>query len=162
MELSCCKVHIPQILMVMLFLKSIYSRYAEIMEQFCTRSCSIKTATLDSIVEGIKFHDEFMIHKRKGAKPPGPCAAAAAASAGAAGPQLPASGANNAATAAGAAEDFGGRQQALKESAPGPQEQQAAARPEQAAGVDTCSSCCSCECCFECCCQCYCVCVGAV
>ena len=74
---------------------------------------------------------------------------AAAASAGAAGPQLPASGANNAATAAGAAEDFGGRQQALKESAPGPQEQQAAARPEQAAGVDTCSSCCSC-CCSPC------------
>ena len=79
MELSRCKVHIPQILMVMLFLRSIHIRYAEIVDQFRTRFRSIETATLDSIVEGIKFHDGFTVHERKGSKPSGPRAAAATA-----------------------------------------------------------------------------------
>ena len=57
MELSRCKVHIPQILMMMLFLCSTHSHYAEIVEQFCTHFLSIETTTLDLIVEGIKFHD---------------------------------------------------------------------------------------------------------
>ena len=82
MELSRCKVQIPQILMVMLFLRSIHSRYAEIVEQFRTRFQSIETATLDSIVEGIKFHDGFTVHERKGSKPSGPRAAAATAGGG--------------------------------------------------------------------------------
>ncbi len=82
MELSRCKVTIPQILMVMLFLRAIHSRYSDLLEQFCTRFRCLKTATLDSIVNDIKFHNGFTIHECKGgAKPPVPCAAAAAAGA---------------------------------------------------------------------------------
>ncbi len=44
MELSHCKVAIPQILMVMLFLCAIYSRYLDLLEQFCTRFKLIKMA----------------------------------------------------------------------------------------------------------------------
>ncbi len=82
MELSWCKVTIPQILMVMLFLRAIHSRYSDLLEQVCTRFRCLKMATLDSIVNDIKFHNGFTIHERKGgAKPPVPHAAAAAAGA---------------------------------------------------------------------------------
>jgi hypothetical protein len=82
MELSRCKVTIPQILMVMLFLRAIHSRYSDLLEQFCTQFRCLEMATLDSIVDDIKFHDGFTVHERKGgAKPPVPHAAAAAAGA---------------------------------------------------------------------------------
>jgi hypothetical protein len=67
MDLSRCKVAIPQILMVMLFLWAIHSRYSDLLEQFCTCFKSIEHATIDSIVEDITYHNRFTIHKRKGA-----------------------------------------------------------------------------------------------
>jgi hypothetical protein len=70
MELSRCKVAIPQILMVMLFLRAIHSRYSDLLEQFCTSFKSIENAMVDSIVEDIGYHDGFTVHERKGAKPP--------------------------------------------------------------------------------------------
>jgi hypothetical protein len=80
MKLSWCKFAIPQILMVMLFLRAIHSRYSDLLEQFCTQFRCIKMATLDSIVKDIKFHNGFTVHEHKGgAKPSFPCAAMAAA-----------------------------------------------------------------------------------
>jgi hypothetical protein len=70
MDLSQRKVAIPQILMVMLFLCAIHSRYSDLLEQFCTRFRCIKMATLDSIVKDIKFHDGFTVHECKGGAEP--------------------------------------------------------------------------------------------
>ncbi len=53
MELSCCKILIPQILLVMLFLRAIHSHYSDLLEQFCTCFKSMKTATIDSIIGNI-------------------------------------------------------------------------------------------------------------
>jgi hypothetical protein len=80
MDLSWCKVAIPQILLVMLFLRALHSRYSDLLEQFCTRFKSIEHATIDSIVDDVTYHDGFTIHECKGAKPPtsAPCVPAAA------------------------------------------------------------------------------------
>jgi hypothetical protein len=80
MELSCCKVAIPQMLLVMLFLWAIHSCYLELLHQFWTRFKSIESATINLFVEDIAYHDSFTVHECKGAKPPGPnlCVPAAA------------------------------------------------------------------------------------
>jgi hypothetical protein len=80
MGLSQCKVAIPQILLVMLFLWALHSRYSDLLEQFCTCFKSIEHATIDSIVDDVMYHNGFTLHKRKGAKPPtsAPCVPAAA------------------------------------------------------------------------------------
>jgi hypothetical protein len=80
MELSWCKVAIPQILLVMLILCAIPNCYLDLLEQFCTHFKSIKTATINSIVSDIEYHDGFTIHECKGTKPPAsaPCVPAAA------------------------------------------------------------------------------------
>ncbi len=69
-ELSWCKVAIPHILLVLLFLHAIHSRYSDLLEMFCTHFKSVETATIDSIVGNIEYHDGFTVHKRKGTKPP--------------------------------------------------------------------------------------------
>jgi hypothetical protein len=69
-ELLRCKVAIPQILMVMLFLRAIHSHYSDLLYQFCTCFKSIKTATINSIVDDIVYHDGFTVHERKTAKTP--------------------------------------------------------------------------------------------
>jgi hypothetical protein len=76
-DLSQCKVAIPQILLVMLFLRALHSRYSK---QFCTRFKLIEHATIDSIVDDGTYHDGFTVHERKGAKPStsAPCVPAAA------------------------------------------------------------------------------------
>jgi hypothetical protein len=70
LDLSRCKVAIPQILLVMLFLQALHSRYSDLLEQFCTRFKSIEHATIDSIVDDVTYHDRFTVHEHKGAKPP--------------------------------------------------------------------------------------------
>jgi hypothetical protein len=70
MDLSQCKVTIPQILLVMLFLWALHSRYSNLLEQFCTRFKLIEHATIYSIIDNGRYHDEFTIHEHKGAKPP--------------------------------------------------------------------------------------------
>ncbi len=59
LELARCKVMIPLILLVMLFLCALYGWYSVIVHQF--RSCfkPIKTATLDSIVSDVSYHNGF-------------------------------------------------------------------------------------------------------
>jgi hypothetical protein len=80
MELSHCKVAIPQILMVMLFLRGIHSCYSDLLDQFCTHFKSIEMASIDSIVGKIVYHGGFTVHERKGAKPSSsvPCVPTAA------------------------------------------------------------------------------------
>jgi hypothetical protein len=70
MELAHCKVIIPSILSVMLFLRALHSRYATIFEQYWSRFKPIETTTLDSIVSDVTFHDGFTVVDSK-KKPPG-------------------------------------------------------------------------------------------
>jgi hypothetical protein len=60
----------------------IHSCYSDLLDQFCTRFKSIKTATINLIVDNIVYHDGFTVHERKNAKTPasalrGPAAASA-------------------------------------------------------------------------------------
>jgi hypothetical protein len=82
LKLAWCKVMIPSILLVLLFLCALHDWYSIIVNQF--RSCfkPIETATLNSIVSDVSYHDGFQVvdHSKKG-KPgstPGPCVPAAA------------------------------------------------------------------------------------
>jgi hypothetical protein len=81
MELSCCKVTIPQVLMVMLFLQAVHGHYLELLDQFCTHFKYIEMATINPVVEDIAYHDSFTVHERKGSGKPAtstPCIPAAA------------------------------------------------------------------------------------
>ncbi len=79
-KMSRCKIVIPQILMVMFFLRSLHSHYSPLLNQFRNLLCSIKTALLDSIVLDVHFHHNFTVvgNDKKASK--GPKAAAAAVS----------------------------------------------------------------------------------
>jgi hypothetical protein len=82
-ELARCKVIIPSLLLVMLFLRALHGRYSSIMEQFCTRFKPIETATIDSIVSNVIYNDGFQVvdHSKNGTSgsvPPHVPAAAAA------------------------------------------------------------------------------------
>ena len=70
MELARCKIIIPSILLVMLFLRALHSWYATIFEQYRSRFKPIETATLDSIISDVTFHDGFTVVDSK-KKPPG-------------------------------------------------------------------------------------------
>jgi hypothetical protein len=67
LKLSQCKVVIPPLLLVMLFLQGLHRGYTtNIVEQF--RSCfkSIEMATVDSIMSDVAFHDSFtLVETRK-------------------------------------------------------------------------------------------------
>ena len=60
LELQCSKVVIPPILLVMLFLCALHSRYVAIVDQFWSRSKDIETSTIDAIVSDASFHDGFI------------------------------------------------------------------------------------------------------
>ena len=84
LELSRCKVFLPPILLVMLFLRALHSRYSALFDQYRTRFKPIESASLDSIVAEVTYHDGFTpvdYSKKKpssGAPPPrGPAAASA-------------------------------------------------------------------------------------
>ncbi len=59
LKLAWCKVMIPSILLIMLFLCALHGWYSIIMDQFRSRFKPIKTATLDSIVSDMSYHDGF-------------------------------------------------------------------------------------------------------
>jgi hypothetical protein len=69
LKLSRCKVVLPHLLLVMLFLCVLHVCYADIVEQFRTRFKSIKTAMVDSIVSNVMFQDEFKLVDSKKGKP---------------------------------------------------------------------------------------------
>jgi hypothetical protein len=61
MDLSCSKIILPPILLVMLFLRALHSRYSDILDQFWSRYKKLEAATIDSVVENIRYHDEFKL-----------------------------------------------------------------------------------------------------
>ena len=71
LELSRCKVTIPSFLMVMLFLRALHSRYSVIFKQYRSRFKAIESATLDSLVSDVVFHDGFteVSHNKKKPSP---------------------------------------------------------------------------------------------
>jgi hypothetical protein len=82
LELACCKMGIPPILLVMLFLRALHGWYEEIVNQFWIRFKPIESASLDSIISEVTYHNPFKVmdHSKKG-KPgsgSGPCTPAAA------------------------------------------------------------------------------------
>ncbi len=81
-ELLRCKVFLPHLLSVMLFLRALHIHYADIIEQFCTHFKSIKTMSINSIVSDVAYQDGFKLVDFKKGKPgtgPSPCVPAAAA-----------------------------------------------------------------------------------
>ncbi len=67
LELSRCKVVLPHLLLVMLFLWGLHSRYDDIVTQFRSGHKSIETATINSIVSDVTFHDGFtLVESKKG------------------------------------------------------------------------------------------------
>jgi hypothetical protein len=82
LKLARCKVMIPSILLVVLFLCALHGWYSIIVDQFQSLFKPIKTTTLDSIVSDISYHDGFQVvdHSKKGMpkSTPGPCVPAAA------------------------------------------------------------------------------------
>ncbi len=59
--MSQCKVAIPQILLVMLFLRALDSRYSAILDQFRSRFKSFNMAMIDLVVEDVNHHDSSMV-----------------------------------------------------------------------------------------------------
>ncbi len=74
LEMACCKVMIPPLLLIMLFLHSLHSRYLDIVEQFRTRHKSLKTTSIEMIAADVTYHDKFILkepcHQDKSSKPP--------------------------------------------------------------------------------------------
>jgi hypothetical protein len=61
LEMARCKVVIPPLLLVMLFLRTLHGRYSDIMEQFRTQHKSLETSTIDLIVDDVNHHDTFIL-----------------------------------------------------------------------------------------------------
>ena len=68
MDMSWCKIMLPPILLVMFFLCPLHGRYADLLGQFCSCFNVPETATIDSGVEDICYHDSFILTGSK--KPP--------------------------------------------------------------------------------------------
>jgi hypothetical protein len=68
-ELSRCKVVLPHLLSVMLFLCALHICYADIIEQSCTHFKSIKTTSIESIVSDVAYQDGFKLVDSKKGKP---------------------------------------------------------------------------------------------
>jgi hypothetical protein len=80
LDMTRCKVVIPPLLLVMIFIRALHSRYSDILDQF--RSCykDLAAATVDSVVADVKYHDEFQLvdPKSKTPRKGGPGASAVA------------------------------------------------------------------------------------
>jgi hypothetical protein len=61
MDMSHSKIILPPILIVMLFLRALHSRYSDILDQFCSRYKVLESATIDSVVEDVCYHDGFQL-----------------------------------------------------------------------------------------------------
>jgi hypothetical protein len=66
-KLARCKVIIPSLLLVMLFLCALHGHYLSIVEQFCTCFKPIETARIYSIVSDVIYNDQFQVvdHSKK-------------------------------------------------------------------------------------------------
>jgi hypothetical protein len=80
LDMTRCKVVIPPILLVMIFIRALHSRYSDILDQFRSRYKDLAAATVDSVVADVKYHDEFQLvdPKSKTPRKGGPGASAVA------------------------------------------------------------------------------------
>ena len=77
LDMSRLKIFLPLILLVMLFLCALHSRYSDILDQFWSRYKNLEAATIDSVVEDDRYHDEFKLVGSDKKGRPTPKAAAA-------------------------------------------------------------------------------------
>ena len=77
LDMSRSKIVLPPILLVMLFLRALHSRYSDILDQFRSRYKNLETATIDSVVEDARYHDEFKLVGSEKKTPATPKAATA-------------------------------------------------------------------------------------
>ncbi len=61
LKMACCKVVIPPLLLVMLFLWALHSRYLDIVEQFRTWHKSLETTSIEMIIADVTYQDEFIL-----------------------------------------------------------------------------------------------------
>jgi hypothetical protein len=80
LDMTRCKVVIPPLLPVMIFIRALHSCYSNILDQFRSRYKDLAAATVDSVVADVKYHDEFQLvdPKTKTQRKGGPGASAVA------------------------------------------------------------------------------------
>ena len=61
LDMSRCKVVIPPLLLVMIFIRGLHSRYSDILDQFRSRYKDLEAATIESVVADVKYHDGFKL-----------------------------------------------------------------------------------------------------
>jgi hypothetical protein len=84
LEMACCKVAIPPVLLVMLFLCALHSCYTGFIEQLRMCHHAIETTSIDMIVDDVTYHNGFTLQEprlipEKPGKPPPRVSVAAAA-----------------------------------------------------------------------------------
>ncbi len=81
--MACCKMVIPPLLLVILFLRALHSRYLVIVVQFRTQHKSLEMKLIEMILADVAYHDEFILKeprsKEKFSKPPSQIPAASVA-----------------------------------------------------------------------------------
>jgi hypothetical protein len=60
-DMAQCKITILLILLVMFFLWALHPWYKDLLKQFCSQYKSLESASLDSIVADVCYHDEFKL-----------------------------------------------------------------------------------------------------
>ena len=59
--MSRCKVVIPPLLLVMIFIRALHSRYSDILDQFCSCYKDLESATIESVIADVTYHDGFQL-----------------------------------------------------------------------------------------------------
>jgi len=71
LDMTRCKVVIPPLLLVMIFIRALNSRYSDILDQSRSRYKDLEAVTVDSVVADMKYHDEFqLVDPKTKTKPP--------------------------------------------------------------------------------------------
>jgi len=80
MDMRRCKVVIPPLLLVMIFIRALHSRYSDILDQFRSRYKDLESATIESVVADVTYHDSFQLvdTNKKSPKKSGPGASTVA------------------------------------------------------------------------------------
>ena len=72
-DMSRCKVIIPPLLLIMIFICALHSRYSDILDQFHSRYKDLEAATIESFVVDVTYHDGFwIVDPRKNSHQGGP------------------------------------------------------------------------------------------
>jgi hypothetical protein len=61
MDMTWCKIMIPLILLVMFFLCALHGHYTDLLKQFCSCFKVLEDASVNSVVEDVRYHDSFTL-----------------------------------------------------------------------------------------------------